>query len=499
MRSVLQWAVLILCLAAVPLHAAAQRYGATLPFDEYEAEDAETDGVRIGPDRRFTTVAAEASGRRAVRLTRGQSVTFVLRRAADAITLRAAIPDGPDGKGRDATLSLTADGRPLGRIALTSRYGWFYGRYPFTNRPADGDPHHYFDESRRKLGRLLPAGTRLRVSVEPGDTASWYVIDLLDAERVASPRPRPRGALSVVSFGADPAGTADASAAFERGIAAARAHHKPLWIPPGTFLVTRHLTVDRVRILGAGAWHSVVRGDGVGFYGRPAPNGSTAVELGHFAIIGEVIDRVDEAQRNAVGGAMGGGSYLHDLFIQHHKVGLWFDGPMRDISIARLRVTDLTADGLNFHRGVSCAVVQQSFWRNTGDDALAAWSDGQADHHIIFRHNTIVAPILANGIAIYGGHTITVAHNRIADTLTEGGGMHLGNRFHAVPASGRIDFVDNLVLRGGGVDSRSSTPTGAVWFYPLEAPIAAEVRLWRNRIIDPTGAAIEYRGGNVKR
>jgi hypothetical protein len=39
-----------------------------LPYDEYEAEDATTNGRVIGPSRTFGEVAAEASGRRAVRL-----------------------------------------------------------------------------------------------------------------------------------------------------------------------------------------------------------------------------------------------------------------------------------------------------------------------------------------------------------------------------------------------------------------------------------------------
>ena len=43
--------------------------GAPLPFVEYEAENAVTHGRIVGPDRTFGTLAAEASGRRAVRIT----------------------------------------------------------------------------------------------------------------------------------------------------------------------------------------------------------------------------------------------------------------------------------------------------------------------------------------------------------------------------------------------------------------------------------------------
>jgi hypothetical protein len=45
--------------------------GATVDFAEQEAENAVTNGSIVGPDRSAYTLAAEASGRSAVRLTSG--------------------------------------------------------------------------------------------------------------------------------------------------------------------------------------------------------------------------------------------------------------------------------------------------------------------------------------------------------------------------------------------------------------------------------------------
>ena len=38
--------------------------------------------------------------------------------------------------------------------------------------------------------------------------------------------------------------------------------------------------------------------------------------------------------------------------------------------------------------------------RNTGDDALAMWSEKTEDAHDVFDHNTVQTPVLANGIAL---------------------------------------------------------------------------------------------------
>lgn len=479
-------------IAALPPGATAGR-GATTPFDEYEAENAATDGEPIGPDRRFTTLAAEASGRRAVRLAgTGRYVAFTLARAANALTVRYAVPDSADGKGLDATLGVYVGGERIASLATTSRYGWFYGKYPFTNRPGDGLPHHFYDHARLLLPRMLPAGTIVRLMIGPRDTASWYAIDLADFEIAPPPLPAPADALSVTGFGADATGARDSAAAFRRAIAQGRRRARPVWVPPGTFRIDGHLRVDRVTIAGAGIWHSILRGHGVGLYG--GKRASAQVVLRDFAIIGEVMERNDHQPLAGVGGAMGGGSLIERLWLQHEKVGLWFDGPMDRITIRDSRILDMTADGLNFHRGVSNALVENNFLRGTGDDGLAAWSHRQADHHLVFRRNTVIAPVLANGIAIYGGHDITVADNLVADTLTQGGGLHVGNRFDAVPVSGDIALDRNTLVRSGSFDPNWRFGVGALWFYALDAPMTATIGVRDVDIVDSSEEAVQFIG-----
>jgi hypothetical protein len=472
--------------------------GAPLDFAEYEAENAVTNGRIVGPDRTFATLASEASGRRAVLLEgRGDHVEFRLSAPANALTVRYAVPDGPEGKPIDARLGVYAQSRRIGELAVTSRYCCYYGRYPFTKHPADGNGHHFFDHARILLDEVLPAGTVVRLTSDARSQTSWIAIDLVDFEMVPPPLRRPAGSLSVVDFGADPNGELDSREAFSKGIAAASSSGRPLWVPPGHFRLDGHVLVDRVEIAGAGPWYSILHGEGVGLYGHDAPNPSRAVDIHDLAIIGEVTERDDHKPLAGIGGALGGGSCIRDLFIQHVKVGLWLDGPFGGLVVKHIRVLDTTADGLNLHRGVSNVIVEDSFFRNNGDDGIASWAEKLANHDIIIRHNTVVAPILANGVAIYGGHAIAVSDNLIADTLTEGGGLHLGNRFDAVPLSGMISLKGNMVVRGGSVDPRWHIGVGAVWLYALDAPIKAQIDLETTTLLDSSREAVLLLGKRI--
>ena len=111
------------------------------------------------------------------------------------------------------------------------------------------------------------------------------------------------------------------------------------------------------------------------------------------------------------------------------------DEPLPDGSI----VVDVIADAINFRRGVTNSEVMNSFFRNTGDDAMAMWShnvsnvDADENRNNVYDHNTIQTPTLANGIAIYGRDN-TVSNNIVADPIREGSGLHAGQRFNSTPS-----------------------------------------------------------------
>ena len=465
--------------------------GADLGYQEQEAEKVDHNGTVLGPNRNPGTVAAEASGRSAVRLTGGQWVEFTLPAAANAITVRYSIPDSAGGGGITSNLNVRAASDPVQVMTLTSKYAWQYGKYPFVNTPSSGSPAHVFEEQRMLLGKTYSAGEVVRLTMPTESAAASMTIDLLDSHLVPAAAARPSGAISVVDHGADATGAGNSGPAFTAAIAAAKTANVPVWIPSGTFRVNTHLVLDNVRITGAGSWYSIVFGTqgtpssptadgskhtGIGFYGKyEQDGGSSNVHLSGFTIRGDVAERIDNDQVNGIGGALSN-STIDGLYIENTKVGIWLDGPMTNVQIRNTVIVDQMADGVNFRRGVTDSAVTNSFFRNTGDDALAMWAHLDQNAQNTFAQNTVQSPTLANGIALYGGNNITIRNNLIADPLREGSGIHLGTRFTAQPFAGTTTITDNTVVRAGilghGIQPGTKTGLGAIWFALQEGSIS---------------------------
>jgi hypothetical protein len=213
------------------------------------------------------------------------------------------------------------------------------------------------------------------------------------------------------------------------------------------------------------------------------------VHLADFAIEGDVRERIDTDQVNGIGGAMSDSS-IHGLHIRHTKVGLWFDGPMHDVSVTGNIIVDQIADALNFHTGVTDSVASGNFVRNTGDDGLAMWAETTTNTGNTFDHNTVQTPTLANGIAIYGGTDNTVSNNLVADPIREGSGIHVGSRFGAEAFTGHLWITDNTTVRAGTYELNWNIGLGAIWLYALDRSIDADIQVVGNHFLDNTYNAI---------
>lgn len=503
--------------------------GANVDFAEQEAENAATNGTVIS-GRDAYTLPAEASGRKAVTLKAGQYVEFTLPSAANAINVRYSIPDAANGGGITSPLNVTVNGGAKQSLTLTSQYAWLYNLYPFSNDP-NADilhpdywvtecgcvpqdttptptfakpyrPNHFYDEQRLLLGRTYRAGDKVRLTVPAG--AATTTVDLLDSQLVGLPK-IDIIASNVLAFGADPTGRRDSADAIDKAVAFAKLTHLKVYIPPGTYQVNRHIVVDNVTIEGAGNWYTIIKGHqvtlskpaadgsvhtGVGFYGKDASaGGSSNVHLSGFTIQGDVRERIDTDQVNGIGGSLSN-STIDGLYIQHTKVGMWFDGPMKNLKITDNEIVDQIADGINFHTGVTNSAISNNFVRNSGDDAIALWSEKTEDANNTIDHNTVQTPVLANGVAVYGGTDNTISNNLIADPIREGSAIQVGSRFGAEAFTGHLWITNNTTVRAGTYELNWNIGLGAIWFYALEKNIDADIQVTGDNFLDNTYNAI---------
>ncbi|WP_078857064.1 glycosyl hydrolase family 28-related protein [Streptomyces sp. NBRC 109706] len=453
--------------------------GAELPFVTQEAEDAEHGGSVIGPDVTQGTVASEASGRSAVELAAGQSVTFTLTEAANATTVVYNVPEGTQG-----SLTVEVNGQAIEEsIPLSDRFQYFDAPWI-----AGSTTHHFFTHERLPLGQDLAAG----------DTVSFVAngpvtLDGADFEQVAAPAEAPAGALDVTELGADPTGQSDSSQAFVEAVAQGRGG--TVWIPPGTYQVNQPLYVENVTIRGAGSWHSVVHSSRFVNQGE----GPGDVHISDFAVIGDVTERVDSNPDNFVNGSLGPNSSVSGMWLQHLKVGLWLTGNNDDLVVERNRIVDMAADGLNLNGNAHDVRVRNNYLRNTGDDALAMWSLPQANSGASFDGNTVIQPNLANGIAIYGGENIQVTNNYVRDTNALGSGIAISNQAFMepfFPLSGTITVDGNTLVSTGALNPNWDHPMSALRVDAYNHAIEADINITDTTVLESPWSAFQFVSGS---
>ncbi|NUR29806.1 MAG: choice-of-anchor D domain-containing protein [Catenulispora sp.] len=172
---------------------------------------------------------------------------------------------------------------------------------------------------------------------------------------------------------------------------------------------------------------------------------------------------------------------------------------MTGLTLSGLRIRDTTADGVNFHGGVTNSTVTNSDIRNTGDDGIATWADASlgADAGDTISNNTVQLQQLANGIAIYGGHDNTVSGNLVVDSgLTQGGGIHVGQRFTSTPV-GTTTISNNTLIRDGSLDPNWNFGVGALWFDASQGAITNPINVSNALIEQSPYEAVQWVEGTI--
>jgi hypothetical protein len=501
--------LLLLALAGLFTSAHAQTVGAPVPFTEFNAatsSEVQTNGTVIGPNYYFGTLASEATGRKAVVLTgQGNYVSFTLTAPANAITVHYAIPDAPAGGGITEPLSLYAGGNFVTSLSLTSAYSWLYGSYTFSKTPSLGmpgtlAPHDFYNDVRYIFPSTLPEGTVVKLQVDTGDNAPWYIINTADFEVAPAAIAQPAGAINVTQapYSADNTGVNDSTTALQNAINAAENATAPgtVYLPAGTYKISNPLSVNNVTIEGAGEWYTVVTGSEVEFAGNIAP-ASTNVNISNLAIFGNVAVRNDGD--GTVNGFNGGfsNSTISNIWIQNTKVGAWIVGPATNLTFNNMRIMDLKADGINFNAAsgpMSGLTIENSFFRNTQDDGMAMWAENASEAGITLNQNTVISPGLANNVAIYGPANPTITNNLLEDPVTRGSCIHDGTRFGTSATLGTVTIQNNQLERCGQYDPGFYFGIGAIWFWPLDANMSSAVNLSGNTIQNSPYSAYMFLG-----
>ncbi|GAA3367763.1 CARDB domain-containing protein [Streptomyces antimycoticus] len=519
--------------------------GAAVPYTEYEAEDGRYDGTLLKSDAKrtfgHTNFATESSGRESVRLdSTGQYVEFTSTTPSNSIVVRNSIPDAAAGGGKEATISLYADGKFVRKLTLSSKHSWLYGTTDdpegLTNRPG-GDARRLFDESHALLTDSYPVGTKFRLQRDAGDDAAFYIIDLVDLEQVAAPATKPADCASITDYGAVPGDGIDDADAIQRAVTADQEGQIPcVWIPAGQWRQEKKILTDDpqnhgqynqmgirdVTIRGAGMWHSQL-------YSLIPPQEAGGINHPHEGNFGFDIDDNTKISDIAIfgsgtirggdGGAEGGvglngrfgkNTKITNVWLEHANVGAWVGrdysnipelwGPGDGLEFSGVRIRNTYADGVNFTNGTRNSTVYNSSFRNTGDDSLAVWAnkyvkDTSTDigHDNHFRNNTIQLPWRANGIAVYGGYGNTIENNLISDTMNYPGIM-LATDHDPLPFSGQTLIANNGLYRTGGAFWGEAQEFGAITLFAQGQDIPG-VTIRDTDIHDSTYDGIQFKTG----
>ncbi|MFD9504275.1 CARDB domain-containing protein [Streptomyces sp. NPDC060035] len=519
--------------------------GAAVPYTEYEAEQADYQGTLLKSDQErtfgHTNFATESSGRESVRLSStGQYVEVTSTVPSNSIVVRNSIPDAPGGVGTEATISLYVNDTFARKLTLSSKHSWLYGDTDspegLTNQP-QADARRLFDETNALLGQTYPAGTKFRLQRDAGDSASFYIIDLVDLEQVAPPAAQPAGCTSITTYGAVPNDGIDDTDAIQRAVTADQnGAIGCVWVPQGQWRQEQKILTDDplnrgqfnqvgirdVTIRGAGMWHSQL-------YTLTQPQNAGGINHPHEGNFGFDIDdntkisdlaifgsgTIRGGDGNAEGGVglngrFGDDTEITNVWLEHANVGVWvgrdYDnipdlwGPGEGVEFTGMRIRNTYADGINFANGTRNSTVFNSSFRNTGDDALAVWSskyvknpsvDIGHDNH--FRNNTIQLPWRANGIAVYGGYGNTIENNIISDTMNYPGIM-LATDHDPLPFSGQTLIANNALHRTGGAFWGEAQEFGAITLFAAGQDIPG-VTIRDTDIHDSTYDGIQFKSG----
>ncbi|MCG8568680.1 MAG: Secreted glycosyl hydrolase, partial [Spirochaetes bacterium] len=479
--------------------------GANVPFITYEAEDANTNALVVGPSRALGTLAGEASGRKAVRLQNtGDYVEWIASESANAIVIRNCIPDAPGGGGITATISLWVNNEEKGKITLSSKHSWLYGDSfsdnQLSNNPSHATPGEFpsirmiYDDANQLLDFTINPGDTVRLMKGIGDDASYYGIDLIDLEMVGP-------ALTYDDL-EDKESYVIVSGYTEQAIRDAISQvnndssKSNIFLPAGDYICSNKIYIWGVNeVRGAGMWHTrfFTNPDGAntdsGFgVGDSDMTFSDLSWFGNYTIRvngpGKIWDITD--QENII---------IERVWVEHVVAPIWTTNT-DNIIVRDSKFANTYADMVNFTNGTENGLMENLYSRGSGDDSFALFSavdkGGNGNHHNILRNLTSICTWRAAGLAIYGGYENRAENIYIADTFVYSGitisSLDFGYNF--IGFSGNTYFEDITVERCGG-EFWGHQKFPGIWLFAATDDFTG-IRLINIDVLDSTYSGIKF-------
>lgn len=457
----------------IPSPSASQdaRVGALMPYTRYDSGEAILGGgaklvtsTNVDP----YNIASQASERSYVALpSSGAYAEWTMTSSGDGVTMRFTLPDTANGMGQEGSLDIYVNGQKVTTVNLTSYYMWQHFTYGSgtvdIDNPGSGKIGCFaFDETHFILPRSLSPGDKIRVQ-SSGAKGLEYGVDFLEIESVPDEISKPAGAVSVTDYGAVADDGRDDLTAFNNALAAANRGSKILYIPAGTYHLSKiwYVNCTDVMITGAGMWHTNLQFTSSQQQGGGISGDCSNVELCNMYINSNLRSRYGEnAIYKCIMDVWKNGSVIHDIWQDHFECGMWlgdYNGVIEysdGLKIVNCRLRNNLADGVNFCQGTSNATVYNCSIRNCGDDGLAIWNNNymsaKDESGNVFAYNTVDLIWRAGGIAIYGGDAHRIYNNYICDMFMASG-IHLNNKFdgYKYSATKKITFENNYLVRCG--------------------------------------------------
>ena len=250
--------------------------------------------------------------------------------------------------------------------------------------------------------------------------------------------------VSVLDYGAVPNDNKDDYAAFVAAIDAAKSMGKPLYVPAGNYMLSDILTIDSVKVRGAGKFVTTLtstnpkRGS-IDLKG----NGVELSSLKH--VYQTTVPRGDGAnEKNSITVRGAKNFKVSDLYISKSSTaGIMVTYGATNGIVSGNTLDSTGADGIHMTGGSSFITVENNVVRKAGDDTIAVVSyidsDALPAHHITIRKNNVGYNSRARGIAVVGGTDVTIANNSVQDTSMAG-------VYVAVEASYNTRNVDRVTV-----------------------------------------------------